>query len=274
MLQGTAPPLTVHTMPQSTLPQHERVTKWDFSIGWPNTPTQFSIANGTVHVWVWKNTCPHDIFSSYVASLSPDEQFRMQKFRFEKDRTRYGISHAIVRMLLSRYLDSDPPCIFFQPNKFGKPYLAETFETNLDFSLSTTGQMGILGIAAGLKIGVDLEEVLPIEQRAVEQYFSLEEQLSLATLKGLSWLEGFYNCWTRKEAILKGEGLGLNVRLDSFEVTLNPDIKPALVRVRPDSKLTSHWHLKELRPGDGLIGALAMNSIPTSISYFQFEEFS
>jgi 4'-phosphopantetheinyl transferase len=131
----------------------------------------------------------------------------MQRFSFERDSVRYGVSHAVIRILLGRYLCVKPSSISFERNEFGKPRLAQNLVVpELAFNLSHTNRIGLLAIASDLAIGVDIEEVLPIEYETVESYFSIQEQSSLASLTDANRLEGFYNCWTRKEAILKAEG--------------------------------------------------------------------
>ena len=224
-----------------------------------------------VHVWAWDYGCSAEVVNQYIALLSPDEYFRMQKFRFEKDRIRYTISHAILRIVLGRYLDTYPSSISFYRNEFGKPHLSQTLSTpRLTFNLSHTNRLGVLAIAADFEIGVDIEEVRPVECGTVERYFSPHEQSSLMALEGNDWLEGFYNCWTRKEAILKAEGLGLNASLDAFDVSLSPHKKPEVLAVRANSKLTSNWHLVELHPVHGFIGALATNAALTSVACYRF----
>lgn len=241
------------------------------SIEWPLTPSTLSISTGMVHVWAWDCACSAFDLTHYIPLLSPEECFLMQRFRFERDRVRYGISHAILRILLGRYLGVQSSSLSFDQNEFGKPSLAQTVVgSELTFNLSHTNRVGLLAIAAGLAIGVDIEEVRPVECGTVERYFSTQEQSSLGTLAGADWLEGFYNCWTRKEAILKAEGLGLNVRLDAFDVSLSPSVKATVLGVRPTAGFTSNWHLVELRPALGFVGALATNVVPASVTCYSF----
>jgi 4'-phosphopantetheinyl transferase len=241
------------------------------SIKWPSPPRNPSISTGAVHLWAWDYECSPDNLNRYITLLSLDERIRMQRFRFERDRVCYCVSHAILRILLGRYLCVMPSSISFDQNEFGKPKLAQALVVpELAFNLSHRNQVGLLAIADGLAVGVDIEEVLPIEYETIERYFSTREQSSLAALADADRLEGFYNCWTKREAILKAEGLGLNMRPDAFDVSLSPNVKAAVLEVRANAGLTSKWHLVELRPAFGFVGALATNVVPSSVACYCF----
>jgi 4'-phosphopantetheinyl transferase len=241
-------------------------------IEWPSPPSSLSIEPGSVHVWAWDYECSGNGLKQYVALLSAEECLRIQRFHFERDRTRFAVSHGVLRILLGQYVGQHPKSISFNQNEFGKPHLAPSATySEIAFNLSHTSNVALLAIAAGLRVGVDVEEVRPIEPGLVERYFSAQEQASLKALDGSGWLEGFYNCWTRKEAILKGEGSGLQVRLDAFDVSLNPSDQASVLGVRPDAGFTSSWNLIELQPAHGFIGALASNAAPAKVNCYRFE---
>ena len=81
------------------------------------------------------------------------------------------------------------------------------------------------------------------------------ELSDLGGLHGDAWLGGFYRCWTRKEAILKAEGVGLHRALDSFDVALLPDEPAELLGTR--EPFSYPWKLHDVSPAPGTIGALA-----------------
>jgi 4'-phosphopantetheinyl transferase len=242
------------------------------SIEWPSAPAGVSMQAGTVHIWAWDFECSFDELQRYIAVLSVEECARMERFHFEKDRRRFAVSHAILRILLGRYLDLPTSSISFEQNEFGKPHLVPASAAGkITFNLTHTTRVGLLAIATDLVVGVDVEEMRPIDRGLAEHYFSAQEQTVLRTLAGNDWLEGFYNCWTRKEAILKAEGVGLNASLDAFDVSLIPNARAALLGVRIDAGLTRHWHLEDLRPASGFVGALATDAAPAGIHCYRFE---
>ena len=243
----------------------------DALIEWPVAPPDLSIEHGAVHVWAWDFKCSEEELHRYMTLLSPEEQSRSRRFIFEKDSIRYAVSHAVLRILMGRYLGLQPVLVRFTEDRFGKPRLAPELATcKLRFNLSHTNRVALLAIASDLEVGVDLEELGPIEVEIAEQYFSEREQADLRNLTEAEWLEGFYNCWTRKEAILKAEGIGLNMRLDAFDVTLQPGNPVALLGFRASAGLTQHWHLEGLWPGLGFVGALATSTVPRRVDCYRF----
>ena len=72
------------------------------------------------------------------------------------------------------------------------------------------------------------------------------------------WLDGFFHCWTRKEAVIKACGLGLAMPLDSFDVSLTPGEEARLMRIEGDAP--SAWHLVNFEPAPGWAGAIAMRT--------------
>ena len=99
-------------------------------------------------------------------------------------------------------------------------------------------------------------------------HFSASERSELRALQGDAWLRGFYRCWTRKEAILKAEGVGLHRALDSFDVSLLPGAPAELLRTRV--RFLYPWKLYDESPAPGTIGALATALGEPRITCFSF----
>lgn len=236
------------------------------TIAWPSPPLPISLPPGTVDVWAWDFVRSVDDLQAQIALLSPDEQIRMNRFLFPVDRTRFAVSHAALRTLLARYAGMEPSSLLFETNAYGKPSLATTGALpTLHFNMSHTSSIALLAVASDLSVGVDVEEIRPMGDEVAERYFSTREQAELKQLTGEDWLEGFYHAWTRKEAILKAEGLGLSGKLDAFDVSLTPGARAAVLDVRPAAGFTAPWCLAELRPARGFIGALATSAAPVAI---------
>jgi len=70
------------------------------------------------------------------------------------------------------------------------------------------------------------------------------------------WETGFFNAWTRKEALLKALGAGLTRPLDSFDVTLAPGEPARLTRL--SGALAERWQLLPLELGPRFPGCIAV----------------
>jgi len=219
-----------------------------------------------VHVWVW-STDANGIAKSN-AILSPDEYERMNRFRFAQDRRRYLTCYANLRLILSAYTGLPQEKISFLFSTFGKPSLHA--HPDLHFNLSHSHGVGLLAVTRVAEIGADVECVRPIEPEVAEAHFSPRELSDLNSLTEQHWLTGFFNCWTRKEAILKAEGCGLNLPLDSFDVSLLPG-QPATLRAVQHPAKIRRWTLEHLEPAPEVIGAVAVDGAFSKIRCFRLE---
>ena len=80
-------------------------------------------------------------------------------------------------------------------------------------------------------------------------------------------LATFYRGWSRKEAFLKATGTGLSTELDSFDVTLGPFA--SLLRVGDDPAEASRWTLRDLDPGPGFAGAVAVRADRVVLKFWE-----
>ncbi|MFG2193591.1 4'-phosphopantetheinyl transferase family protein [Streptomyces sp. NPDC048639] len=159
--------------------------------------------------------------------LDGEERERAAAFLREADRDRYRVAHVALRRLLGGYLGRDPAAVEFlrEPcpgcgKLHGRPALSGE---SLHFSLSHSGDL--VGIAvADTPVGIDVEE-LPAPQ-VVAEVASVLHAEERAEIEGRP--EGlrpaaFARCWTRKEAYLKGTGIGLAEDLSVTLVGAGPE---------------------------------------------------
>jgi 4'-phosphopantetheinyl transferase len=220
-----------------------------------------------VHLWTWALQAAAADLSAHIEILSDPEVERMNRFHFDRDRSRYAVAHASLRRILGAYLKRPAQEICFQTNRYGKPQLTDGDRPwPLHFSLSHSHSIAILAVASEHPVGVDVEDMKPIEAEVAAAHFSDSELSDLGRLHGDAWISGFYRCWTRKEAILKAEGVGLNLALDGFDVSLLPDAPAELLRTR--EHFCYAWKLHHLSPAPGTVGALATAIAQAELSCF------
>ncbi len=237
---------------------------------WTDSPVQPPLAPGTVHVWCWRHGDPDSPAEPDVSSLSPDELRRYRRFYFRADQLRFATSHLTMRSILAGYLQASPADLAFSAGSGGKPHLVCP-EPALEFNLSHSRHCGLLAVARGLEVGVDVEEPRTIQAGMPKRYFSAAEVGELSKLEGHAWLSAFLRCWTRKEALLKAEGVGLRVPLDAFDVSLTADAPAALLAVRPPATFRHPWALFDVSPSTDAIAALAASAQPSQIALFRYK---
>jgi 4'-phosphopantetheinyl transferase len=199
--------------------------------------------------------------------LSDDERARADRFVFPHDRDRFVLARAGLRRLLAHYLDVAPAAPRFVVGPQGKPALPAP--APLCFNLSHSGALALYAFTLALEVGVDVEAHRPevLAENIAEHFFAPGEVAAMGRLAPEQRLDGFFACWTRKEAYIKARGLGLAIPLDSFHVALAP-ADAALLWVRDEPEAPRRWSLRSLAPGDGYSGALAVPAATITLRCF------
>lgn len=209
-----------------------------------------------VDLWFWPLDAPAAQIAALARHLSPGETDRASRFIRPGDGDRFRVGRGRMREILAGYAGGNPAALDFALTGRRKPTLAN----GPAFNLSHAGGWAALAVAPdhpGLDLGIDIEAVRPVEQALAERVFSARECGELAALPAGDWLAGFFNAWTRKEAMIKATGIGFGIEVREIEVTLAPGA-PAAIRTCPAGlpPVTS-WDLQALDTGTGLHGALA-----------------
>lgn len=233
---------------------------------WSPPPPQLNLPPGQAHIFRLRLDLPEDRLTALHTWLDDDERHRAGRYHFDRDRRKFIAAHGQVRQILADILALDPEAIRFDHNPYGKPALSG--KTDLHFNLTHSRGLGLLGLCTGQELGIDLE----VEQREVEieaiarRFFAPGEVERLLALPAGLRRAAFFNCWTRKEAYIKGRGQGLSIPLDAFEVSLVPGEPPQLFERLPERLPSPDWSLYDIYPGPGYTGALAVQGSPVSLS--------
>ena len=93
-------------------------------------------------------------------------------------------------------------------------------------------------------------------ERIAAQFFNPEEAVELMGLPEPDRLQGFFNCWTRREACMKAAGDGLSVPSTLFRVNLRPG-EPARLLSLDGRRPAIDWTLHHFVPSLNSVGAIA-----------------
>lgn len=241
---------------------------------WQAPPEDLRLGEQEVHVWRVSLDVPAGVLASLQEVLAADEIARVQRFVFERDRVCSCVAHALLRILLGRYARVAPTQVHFTANEYGKPALARPeLVPALHFNISHSANLVLYAFAWQRHLGVDVEYMrADIDYEGLAEYcFSPLEQETLKGLAPARKHEAFYNCWTRKEAYIKARGMGLSLPLALFDVSLLPGEAAALLQSREDPQEVQRWSMRNLVPGAGYAGALAVEGADWQMRCWQWQ---
>src|SRR5580700_9321871 len=226
---------------------------------WSQAPSSLTFSTERVDVWrvrldEWKTA------GLEAGILSPDELGRATRFHFEKDCLHFSRCRSALRQLLGGYLQIPAAKVRFEYLTAGKPRLvAEQNPRSLQFNVSHSAGMALIAVGSQHRLGIDIEKIRSDVDTSslAERFFSLRERTGLQSLPDHLRIQGFFACWTRKEAFLKATGEGLSFPLGDFSVTTHPDLDPELEEIKGNTDEGKQWFLTDLSVVDGFRATVA-----------------
>jgi 4'-phosphopantetheinyl transferase len=190
-----------------------------------------------LHLWY---AYPDDLLDSVTAQacaalLTPQENERWRRYKYEKNQREFLATRALVRTALSHDRAVGPETWRFRENEHGKPFLEP--DCGLQFNLSNSVGLVVCVIAEGIQVGVDVESEArsPNILTVVERVFSEAERAQLDGLQYSAKLDRVLSLWTLKEAYIKARGMGLALPLekisflfdgaDGIRLEIDPDLE-------------------------------------------------
>ena len=159
-----------------------------------------------------------------LAWLDRNEDMRWRRYRRSRPRREFCLCRAALRAILCLRLGCDNDALSFDASRYGKPFARVCgVPAPISFNVSHSGKHGLIAIAPGGRIGVDVEE-------RVDRYdldgdivtvFAPGERAELAAANGDRKVRLFFSLWTMKEALIKALGLGLAVEMSGFELPMS-----------------------------------------------------
>lgn len=215
-------------------------------------PAPVPLPPDEVHVWIVEPERIEEprLLEAYWEILNSEEREKQRRFHFERHRRQYLVSHALVRLTLSRYSPVPPEAWAFRTNEYGCPSVSGEVSPGLCFNLSHTNGMAMVAVAREAELGVDVEDT----QRpgdlvnVADHYFAPSEVAALKALPGGQQNERFFEYWTLKESYIKARGMGLSLPLEQFAFDLQPGRLPRIFfdpRLRDEPE---RWCFAQFRP--------------------------
>lgn len=207
---------------------------------WAERPKNIEPRPGVVQLWRASLVESVRGCQSFWKFLSDEEKSRAKNIPNEK-RGSFISCRAILRLILSSYLETEPSRIRVLYGKHNKPALAQEYK--LKFNFAHSGNLALYAIALS-QVGVDLERIHKMNgvDLFASRFFSHEEQLLFHNSAGEKKQLEFFQIWTRKEAYVKAKGASL---------------AEFLSEAGDSSSEVTKWYFRSLKPETGYVAAVA-----------------
>jgi 4'-phosphopantetheinyl transferase len=125
-------------------------------------------------------------------------------------RRRRTLLRATLREEIGDAVGVDPDAVPLEA-RGGRPVWAGNPALDVDASCSASGTVGLVAVVRGARVGVDVEEHRPeqLDEAVLEGWLTHGERAAIAALALDERAAALTRCWTVKEAVLKGRGIGL-----------------------------------------------------------------
>ncbi|MCQ2545735.1 MAG: 4'-phosphopantetheinyl transferase superfamily protein [Clostridia bacterium] len=141
----------------------------------------------------------------------------------------------------------------YEKPDFDQKWLADKGFGEMHFSLSHSGERVMCGISTA-QVGCDVEIVKDRDMKIARRFFCEEEYADIIAQPDNAKADRFFRYWTLKESVIKCEGRGLGMPLDSFRILLTEE-GPKLETSAPAADVAmaygGEYTLKEFALGDG-----------------------
>jgi len=240
---------------------------------WFHPPAELILPEDEVHVWRASLNLPGWKVQILKQILDAEELRQAGRFWFERDRIHYIVARGLLKSILSRYLSIEPGQLRVDYNDYGKPILrSKPGQVDIKFNLSHSGTLALFAVTYNREVGIDLEQLRSdFDYRQVaENYFSANEKDKLRSFPDAVGYHAFFNCWTRKEAYIKGKGKGLSIPLADFDVSIAPGEPARLLCTKGEPDEALNWRLQEFTLDPGYIAALAVRGHGWQLKLWQW----
>jgi 4'-phosphopantetheinyl transferase len=241
-----------------------------FVENWKTPPSSAQLSPDEIHLWCVDLESIAIANSPKEAPLSDDEIGRAGRFHFERDRKRFAETRIALRKILSVYIPLKAHEIEFNYQQNGKPEISESQNCNcIRFNVSHSGNFAIIGVTLKRGIGVDIERYRKMEFLEIaRRYFSEREYGELQAIPAQDLQRHFFSCWTRKEALLKGLGVGIAHLLDQVSVTATGPAEITCFSGNPD--VSQQWCLMDVNMDPDYAAAIAFEGKVVQVCQWLF----
>jgi 4'-phosphopantetheinyl transferase len=208
---------------------------------------------GRVDVWQVSLDVDEATLLRALTHLSAEERQRAERGTADVRRRRIAL-RAALRCVLARELGCRPQDVPLDRTAAGRPQLPSPARRTgrrrvaLDISCTASGDLGLVAVGRGTRVGVDLEQVAhEAHPPSDEDWLTPREIAALRAAAPDERPVLAARAWTAKEAVLKAVGCGLSTPPICVESHLDG----------PPAPRAPGWTLRSVAVPPGLVATLA-----------------
>ena len=187
--------------------------------------------------------------STALEWLDESENERRGRYLGDLPQRQFTLCRAALRILLVRRLGCSNQDLRFGEGRRGKPFaLVGGRPSGVSFNVSHSGDHGMIAIATGGRLGVDIEvrRARKTIDQLVEVLLTEAEQSQLESLAADRRIGRFYDLWTAKEALVKANGLGHAIDVARLDLADSVGRTGETGRFRDRALLDGRWAITNL----------------------------
>lgn len=171
-----------------------------------------------------------------------------------QDRQLEAVGKLLLLEIMKKYADESLLMDDLNYNQYLRPF----FNADFDFNISHSGEIAVCAGSRLNKVGFDIEKVNDIDIYGFEFQFSKSEWGSIITSENVT--EQFYQLWTRKEALAKAIGTGLNTDFKMLNITTDDVLYQGV-----------NYHLQNISIATGYKACVATSNTREIITFSNYD---
>jgi 4'-phosphopantetheinyl transferase len=187
------------------------------------TPARVTAPSDTTLLW-WCSLAYAPGHAGLSKWLSDDERARMRRFGNDALRMRYLIGRASLRWVLAQTMGVTPAAVVIERGPRGRPQLAGT--AGIDFNVSHTADVALIGISYEGRIGVDVERAdRVIHSAGLARKVLTDRERAALPADDDAIRRRILRLWTCKEALAKATGDAMSAPFGRLDIATDPALK-------------------------------------------------
>lgn len=223
------------------------------NIAWLNGPPFDSLTEHRADVWRVNINLALVRLADFKMILRADEIARANRYVRAKDGNRFIVGRGALRYILGTYLSRPPASIELGEGINKKPQILHPIDTGVYYNVSHSGDWILIAVARS-EIGVDIEFMNPVFDfnEVMPDIFKPDE---VRFVEQANSTARFFTLWTRKEALAKGTGQGLDENFRSI-----PGLDGEYVIDNAGEAVTGDWQVASFNLDEHHVASLASDA--------------